>query len=122
MVTINDLIGGHNHVSNFSEKVERLQAILDNVIKPLEEQGINITVTKGLLSNTEVSSIQDVFLRRDHIYGYGVDIQVADSDKEKVFTFVSNDNKASAKSVGDNIHISYDKNIVEQSVEELIEE
>ena len=117
MVTLTDLINGRTHVSSFSEKVERLQAILDNVIKPLEDNGYNITVTKGLLANTEVSDISDVFLRRDHIYGYGVDIT---TDKESdVINFIKNIKGASVNKIEHGLHVRYEE-IPEQEEEDAI--
>ena len=107
MVKLNDLINGRTHVSSFSEKVNRLQAILDNVIKPLEDKGYSIEVTKGLLANTEVSDISDVFLRRDHIYGYGVDITT--DDDEACIEDIKAIKGASVTKIEDGLHIRYEE-------------
>lgn len=107
MVTLTNLIDGRTHVANFSEKVSRLQGILDNVIKPLENKGYTVTVTRGLLANTEVSDISDVFLRRDHIYGYGVDITT--SNDNECISIINEIKGASVNKIDHGLHVRYEE-------------
>ena len=119
MVTLTNLIDGRTHVANFSEKVSRLQGVLDNVIKPLEGNGYTVTITRGLLVNTEASDISDVFLRRDHIYGYGVDITT--SNDSECINIINEIKGASVNKIEHGLHVRYEEIPEREDYDEISE-
>lgn len=82
MITTEELITGKEDFLNIETKRANLQTLIDKVINPIEALGYEITVVRGLLNNTEVSDVKEPILRRDYIYGYGIDISVGDRNKE----------------------------------------
>lgn len=116
MITINELINGRENVIHFDEKKARLEELLATTIKPIEDMGYELSVVHGLLGNDEVGHIDDFRLRRDHIYGYGVDLTTGKAEDDKAIVELLNGDEipcTSAKMYDGYFHVSYDKDAYE---------